>query len=42
VWLGIGVVVLLVFAATGRRPALAGMADPQPEPDPEPEPADPA
>ncbi|HEX4247317.1 MAG TPA: APC family permease [Pseudonocardia sp.] len=31
VWLGIGVVVLLVFAATGRRPALAGMADPQPE-----------
>jgi amino acid transporter len=27
VWLGIGAIVLIVFYATGRRPALAGMTD---------------
>jgi amino acid transporter len=32
VWLGIGVLVLLGFTATGRRPALAGMADAEREP----------
>ncbi|HWN33722.1 MAG TPA: APC family permease, partial [Pseudonocardia sp.] len=32
VWLGIGVLVLIGFAATGRRPTLAGIANPKPEP----------
>jgi amino acid transporter len=39
VWLGIGVLVLLGFTATGRRPALAGMADAADPADPHAEPA---
>ncbi|MCO8275101.1 hypothetical protein M1L60_31430 [Actinoplanes sp. TRM 88003] len=26
-WLGVGVIVLIVFSVTGRRPALAGLSD---------------
>ncbi|SCG39360.1 APC family permease [Micromonospora inositola] len=36
VWLGIGVLVLLTFYATGRRPELPALADAAPEPTDEP------